>query len=115
MQRRYTPFPHAVYSHATEKEAVGVSLVMWGQVVVVKHTDPEHSRIHTDTQEEDGKEASNLKKQKQTDKRAQIETNGLQYFAKCQTISLYCQLTSVVILKLKYISNGLFNHFRKWN
>ena len=56
----FSLFLNTVYLHATEKKAISISLVMWSQVVIVKYTNPEHSRINTDTEEEDGKKASNL-------------------------------------------------------
>ena len=51
----FSLFLNTVYLHATEKKAISISLVMWSQVVIVKYTNPEHSRINTDTEEEDGK------------------------------------------------------------
>jgi len=49
---------------------------MWGQVIVVEHTDPEHSRVNADAEKEDGKEASNLK-----NKQNQLKKNGPEHFA----------------------------------
>ena len=56
----FSLFLNTVYLHATEKKAISISLAMWSQVLIVKYTNPEHSRINTDTEEEDGKKASNL-------------------------------------------------------
>lgn len=68
--------------HATEKKAISIGLVMWGQVIIVKYTNPEHSRINTDAEKEDGKEASNLK-----NKQNQFKTNGLEHFVCPQALS----------------------------
>lgn len=46
--------------HAAELEAVSVSLVVRGQVVVVEHTNAEHSRVHAGAQEEDCDKARHL-------------------------------------------------------
>lgn len=46
--------------HATELEAVGISLVMGGKVVVVENPDAENSRVNACAQEEDGDEARHL-------------------------------------------------------
>ena len=74
----FSLFLNTVYLHATEKKAISISLVMWSQVVIVKYTNPEHSRINTDTEEEDGKKASNLKKKKKKQKKnTQFQTNRL--------------------------------------
>jgi len=48
------------HSHAAELQAVGVSLVVRGEVVVVEDTDAEHRGIHTRAEEEDGDEARHL-------------------------------------------------------
>lgn len=46
--------------HAAELEAVSISLVMGGQVVVVENPDAEHSGVNASTQEEDCDEARHL-------------------------------------------------------
>lgn len=46
--------------HATELEAVSISLVMGGKVVVVENPDAENSRVNACAQEEDGDEARHL-------------------------------------------------------
>lgn len=46
--------------HAAELEAVGVRLVMGGQVVVVEDPDTEHGGVDAGTEEEDGDEARHL-------------------------------------------------------
>lgn len=52
--------PGWFHLHAAELEAVGVGLVVGGQVVVVKDPDPEHGGVNAGTQEEDGDEARHL-------------------------------------------------------
>lgn len=47
--------------HAAELKAVGVCLMVWGQVVVVEDTDPKHSGVHASAQEEDCDETCHLK------------------------------------------------------
>lgn len=49
-----------VHVHAAELEAVGIRLVMGGQVVVVENPNAEHSGVHTCAQEEDCDEARHL-------------------------------------------------------
>lgn len=49
-----------VHLHATELEAVSISLVMRGKVVVVENPDAENSRVNACTQEEDGNETRHL-------------------------------------------------------
>lgn len=59
----FTVIIHVIYKHnlhATELEAVGISLVMGGKVVVVENPDAEHSRVHASTQEKDGDETRHL-------------------------------------------------------
>lgn len=46
--------------HAAELQAVGVRLVVRGQVVVVEDTDTEHGGVNAGAQEEDGDEARHL-------------------------------------------------------
>ena len=48
------------HSHAAELEAVGVRLVVGGEVVVVEHTDAEHGGVDACAEEEDGEEARHL-------------------------------------------------------
>lgn len=48
------------FVHAAELQAVGVRLVVRGQVIVVKDSDPEHSGVHAVTQEEDGDKTRHL-------------------------------------------------------
>ena len=55
--RLYVPCGH---SHATELQAVGVRLMVRGEVVVVEHSDAEHGGVDARTQEEDGEEARHL-------------------------------------------------------
>lgn len=52
--------PGSVHLHAAELEAVSVSLVMGGQVVVVENPNAEHSGVNTGAQEEDCDEARHL-------------------------------------------------------
>lgn len=47
-------------SHAAELQAVGVRLVMGGQVIVVENPNAEHGGVNTGTQEEDRDEACHL-------------------------------------------------------
>lgn len=49
-----------LHSHAAELEAVGISLVMRGEVVVVENPDAEHSGVNARAQEEDCDEARHL-------------------------------------------------------
>lgn len=51
---------HSDNIHATELKAVGISLVMRGQVIVVEDTDAKHSGVHTSAKEEDCDEARHL-------------------------------------------------------
>lgn len=46
--------------HAAELQAVGVGLVVGGQVVVVEDPNAEHGGVNAGTQEEDGDEARHL-------------------------------------------------------
>ena len=48
------------HSHAAELEAVGVRLVVGGEVVVVEHADAEHGGVDACAEEEDGEEARHL-------------------------------------------------------
>lgn len=48
------------HSHAAELQAVGVGLMVRGQVVVVKDPDPKHSGVNTGAKEKDGDEARHL-------------------------------------------------------
>lgn len=48
------------FVHAAELQAVGVCLVVRGQVIIVKDSDPEHSGVHTVTQEEYGDKTRHL-------------------------------------------------------
>lgn len=50
----------SVCSHAAELEAVSISLVMGGKVVVVEDPDAENGRVNARTQEEDCDEARHL-------------------------------------------------------
>lgn len=100
----FSLFLNTVYLHATEKKAISISLVMWSQVVIVKYTNPEHSRINTDTEEEDGKKASNLKKTKQKPSFRLIDFRTLYTII---SIIFSFQLTFIDILKFKH-SNSSF-------
>lgn len=46
--------------HATELQAVSISLMMWHQVIVVKESYPEHCGVHAHTHEEDANKAHHL-------------------------------------------------------
>lgn len=46
--------------HAAELQAVGISLVMWGQVVVVEDSDAKHSGVDAGAEEKDCNEARHL-------------------------------------------------------
>lgn len=48
------------FVHAAELQAVGVRLVVRGQVIIVKDSDPEHSGVHAVTQEEYGDKTRHL-------------------------------------------------------
>lgn len=52
------------YIHAAELKAVSVSLVMWGQVIVVEDSDAEHSWVDAGAEKEDGDEARHLEVKK---------------------------------------------------
>lgn len=52
--------------HAAELQAVGISLVMWHQVVVVENSYPEHRGVDTHTQEEDADKAHHLVERNKT-------------------------------------------------
>lgn len=54
--------------HATELQAVGISLVMWHQVVVVKNSYPEYCGVDAHAQEEDNDKAHHLVKRKKIEK-----------------------------------------------
>lgn len=46
--------------HAAELQAVGIGLVMWGQVIVVEDSDPKHSGVDAGAEEKDCNEARHL-------------------------------------------------------
>lgn len=76
--------------HAAELEAVGVGLVVWGQVVVVEHANAEHGRVHAGAQEEDCDEARHLEDRRNTHSLAHCKTRAARsgiHFTKAYQIN----------------------------
>lgn len=46
--------------HSAELQAISIGLVMWHQMIVVKHPHSEHRGVHAHTHEEDADEAHHL-------------------------------------------------------
>lgn len=50
----------ATKQHAAELQAVGVSLVMWCEIIIIKYSDAEHGGVNAVTQVKDGDETRHL-------------------------------------------------------
>lgn len=58
--------------HATELQAVSISLVVWDQVIVVENSDSKHCGVDADTQKEDADKAHHLVERTKTNHKRKL-------------------------------------------